>query len=87
MKSFEEFQSTRQEMPLKQFGDLIGDAMWEDEPLTSRALVYDDSWFIEIVSDGRFHLMLENRSLITGPDKTLEDLERELYEFAEVYDQ
>ena len=81
MSTFEEFQATRQEMSLRQFGELIGDAMWEDEPNTARALVYDESWYIDICADGRFHLVLENGSYLTGDGTSLEDLERKLYEF------
>ncbi len=82
MLSFEEFQATRQEMPAHQFGDLIGDAMWEDEPDSVRVLVYNQAWFIDICEDGRYHLVLENQTFITGPDVSLEDLERKLYEFS-----
>lgn len=85
MKTFEDFQKTRQKMPARDFGELIGDAMWEDEPETSLFLVYDNSWYIEICEDGRYHLVLENRTWITGPDVSLEDLERELHKFSEIY--
>lgn len=80
-QTFRDFQSTRRKMSAPEFGDMIGDRMWENE-LDTVFLVYNDRWWIEICDDGRYMLVLENRSWITGPDTTLEDLERELFDFS-----
>jgi hypothetical protein len=80
---FKTFQATRREMGSRKFGDLIGDAMWEDEPEVP-FLVYDDAWWIEKTKESEYVLILGNRSWITGPDKTLEDLERELFRFTKI---
>jgi hypothetical protein len=80
--SLSAFRASRQDMPASQFGNLIGDAAWEDEPDSTRFLVYEGGWYIEICDDGRFQLVLENQCWITGPDKSLDDLEVLLHEFA-----
>lgn len=80
-EAFEAFKATRKQMPAKEFGELIGDLMWEDDT-TTEFLVYQDSWYIEICEDGRHLLVLENHDWITGEDGSLEDLERRLFDFA-----
>lgn len=82
--TLEDFRATRTEMSATAFGELIGDLMWEDEPDTT-FLVYADTYYIEVLDDGRYLLTLENTGSITGStdgDKTLEDIEEELFEFA-----
>ena len=81
--AFRAFQSTRKEMTAKEFGDLVGDAQWEDDDQT-RFLVYEDAWYIEVCADGRHLLTIENRGWMTGTDGTLEDLERELHAFSQI---
>lgn len=81
--TLESFVATRQQMSAHGFGDIIGDAQWENDHET-QFLVYDDSYWIEITNDSRYMLVLENQSWITGPDKTLSDLEAELYAFTKL---
>lgn len=80
-EAFQTFQATRKQMSNRAFGEIIGDAMWEDQEET-QFLVYEDSWYIEICDDGRHLLVLENQNWITGEDGTLEDLERKLFDYA-----
>lgn len=94
--AFLAFQGSRRAMTSRQYGELVGDATWRDEPET-QMLVYRDRWFIEICDDARHMLVLENQSWITGPENagpenagpenagpetSLEDLERLLFEFS-----
>jgi len=81
-EEFLTFQATRKEMSAPEFGALIGDAMWEHEP-RKRFLVYEESWWIEVLESGEHLLVLENRNWMTGEKYTLEDLEREIFQFAE----
>lgn len=80
--TFEKFQASRQEMSAKRFGEIVQDGAWDDEPDTTRLLVYLDAWYIDILEDGRHQLTIENMGWITDQDITLEDLERKLYEYA-----
>ena len=80
-EAFEIFRATRKQMSARAFGELISDAMWEDDD-KSQFLVYDDAWYIEICDDRRHMLVLENQNWITGEDTTLDELERKLYDFA-----
>lgn len=79
-EAFQAFQATRKQMSARAFGEIVGDAMWEDDDKT-QFLVYENAWYIEICDDGRHLLVLENLNWITGQDGTLEDLERKLFEF------
>jgi len=80
--AFESFLATKTEMSAREFGALVSDLAWEDEPETTRFLVYDDCWYIEICEDGRYMLTIENHGWITGPDLDLKDLEKTLFEFS-----
>lgn len=80
-EALETFRATRKQMSARAFGELIGDAMWEDDE-ESQFLVYDDAWYIEICDDGRHMLILGNQNWITSEGTTLEELERKLYDFA-----
>lgn len=80
-EALEAFRATRKQMSARAFGELIGDAMWEDDE-TSQFLVYDDAWYIEICDDGDHMLILGNQCWITREGITLEELERKLYDFA-----
>lgn len=80
-RAFKDFQSTRRQMNSHEFGRLVGDSNWEDEPAKT-FLVYDNQWWIEVCADGRLALVLENLSWVTGAEHELEDLERKLYEFS-----
>lgn len=80
---FETFQATRKQMSAKAFGELIGDAQWEDDT-TTQFLVYENSWYIEILDDGRHMLAIENRGWIT-PKSSLEEMEQALFEFSACY--
>jgi uncharacterized protein YuzB (UPF0349 family) len=80
-EDFRAFQKTCRQMRAVDYGDLIGDLMWEDEPEV-QFLVYGDTWWIEICDDGRHQLVLGNQCWITGEGETLESLERKLYEFS-----
>lgn len=72
-------------MPARSFGEIIQDAMWDDEEGEKLVfLVYDNAWYIQKEDDGRYSLTIENQSWITGPNLSLEDLERELYIYAEI---
>jgi hypothetical protein len=79
--AFEAFRATRKQMSGLEYADLIGDRSWEDDP-ERQLLVYDDRWNIEITDDGRYMLTLENHGWITGPDTTLEDIERVLFDYS-----
>lgn len=80
--TFAEFQATRRSMSAQEYGELIGDKFWEDDP-EAKYLVYADHWNIELCDDGRYLLILGNQQRITGDGMTLEDLEKILYEYAE----
>lgn len=79
---FAAFQASRQQMSAKAFGDLVGDAQWEDDE-TTQFLVYDDSWYIEICDDGRRMLTIENMGWIE-PESSLEEMEQVLFDFRDV---
>lgn len=84
--TFVEFQTTRQEMSARRFGEIIQDVMWDDEEGEKLVfLVYDNGWYIQKEDDGRYCLTIENQSWITGPNLSLEDLERELYHHADKF--
>lgn len=80
-KAFREFQASKQVMKAADFGRVIGDAMWENEP-DLEFLVYDKQWYIEICASDRYLLVLGNQNWLTGPDISLEDLERKLFDYS-----
>jgi hypothetical protein len=83
--TFEQFQSTR--VHHDDLGAALADAHWEGEPPAS-GFVYLNALYIEDVMDhwpdytkevGKYHLLIGNREWVSND---LENLERELYEFA-----
>ena len=77
---FEAFRATRRVLGSRDYGKLIGDAMWEDEP-EMQFLVYEDQSWIEITGDNQYCLVLENAIWTTGPDTDLVDLEKKLFAY------
>lgn len=77
---FEAFRATRRSMSSREYGALIGDAMWEDDP-DLVFLVYEDQWWIEARPGGAYSLVIENRTWMSDDTTRLEDLERELHRF------
>lgn len=75
--TFEEFVATRQRMTSHEFGKLIGDAMFADEPAVS-FLVYANGYWIE-ERGSEYYLQIGRSEWQTG---ILDILEEELYKFA-----
>lgn len=76
----EDFRATRVELPGRKFGDVVGDAQWEDDPDT-RFLVYGAAYYIEILKDGRFLLPLVAESYIAESEAELAGLEDKLFDY------
>lgn len=77
-KTFEQFQATKREMTSHEFGKLVQDGMWDDEPALP-FLVYDDSFWIWSKGEGVYMLELYGDS---WESTDLAKLERELFSFA-----
>lgn len=81
LQDVESFRATRVEMSAKDFGEMVGDALWENED-DLQFLVYAGSFWIEIGKDGRHALDLEREEWVTGGDETLDTLEGRLFAWA-----
>ncbi|KXV06782.1 hypothetical protein [Acetobacter malorum] len=79
--TYEEFVNSRKEMTNREFGKLVGDMMWDDKP-EQKFLVYDDSFYIEVLGDGRYNLLIGNEETITNETTSLSDLEEQLFDYA-----
>ncbi|AQT06717.1 hypothetical protein [Acetobacter persici] len=79
--TYEEFVNSRKEMTNREFGKLVRDMMWDDEP-EQKFLVYGDSFYIEDLGDGRYNLLIGNEETMTNETTSLSDLEAKLYDYA-----
>lgn len=76
----ESFRATRVEISGRKFGDVVGDAQWEDDP-DARFLVYGAAFYIEILEDGRFQLPLLAESYLAQTEAELVGLEDKLFDY------
>lgn len=79
--TYDDFVKSRREMTNREFGKLVGDMMWDDEP-EQKFLVYDDCFYIEVLGDGRYNLLIGNEETMTNEATSLSDLEKKLFEYA-----
>lgn len=79
--TLKEFRASKTAMSSHDFGALVSDARWIDEP-PAPFLVYAKSYFIEVLDCGRYCLLLERELYCSGPGVELEDLELKLYVWA-----
>lgn len=80
IKTLEQFRETCRIMTAPDFGELVGDSSWQDKPETLFR-VYAESFYIEILQDGRHMLTIENNGWIE-PETSLSELESILFDFA-----
>lgn len=76
--NIEQFKATRKEMSGKEFGELVGDSMFDD--IEASVIVYDNRLYIEKLPDNRHMLTIYNESWIE-PDTTLETMESILWSY------
>lgn len=81
LADIESFRKTRVSIKAQEFGILVGDMQWEDEP-DMEFLVYAAGYWIEKLEDGRHMLTIGNSGSIAPDDCTLEEQEAVLFEFA-----
>lgn len=80
LADLESFRATRVRMPAEQFGQVVGDQMWEGEQ--TPFLVYAAGYWIEDRGSDRYELVLENLGWTSGPELSLADLEAKLFDYA-----
>ncbi|GBR54217.1 MULTISPECIES: hypothetical protein [Acetobacter] len=80
--TYDDFVKSRREMTNREFGRLVKDSMWEDEP-EQTFLVYADSFYISALGDGRYDLLIGNEETITSDTTSLSDLEKQLFDYAQ----
>lgn len=81
--TFEDFIATGRDMKASEFGRMIGDSQWNDpENAETVFRVYQDSYYIEHLSDGAFLLNIGNDDWMTSDVLSLRELEYRLWKYA-----